>query len=52
MLGVPVMTVRTRLFYARRELTSMFRDEPTLAAILDGQRGSAPSTPMSEPETT
>lgn len=29
----PVLTVRTRLFYARRELCEMMRDEPTLAAL-------------------
>lgn len=52
LLGIPVMTVRTRLFYARRELTAMLRDEPALAAVLEEQRGSEPSTPMSEPETT
>lgn len=29
----PVLTVRTRLFYARKELAEMLREEPTLAAI-------------------
>ncbi len=32
-VGAPVLTVRTRLFYARRELAEMLRDEPTLAAL-------------------
>lgn len=31
----PVLTVRTRLFYARRELEAMLRDEPALAALAD-----------------
>ncbi|MEZ4444330.1 MAG: sigma-70 family RNA polymerase sigma factor [Polyangiaceae bacterium] len=31
----PVLTVRTRLFYARRELAQMMRSEPTLAAIIE-----------------
>jgi RNA polymerase sigma-70 factor (ECF subfamily) len=31
----PVLTVRTRLFYARRELMALMREEPVLAAIAD-----------------
>lgn len=31
----PVMTVRTRVFYARRELYAAMADEPALAALLD-----------------
>ncbi len=34
-VGAPVLTVRTRLFYARRELTALMRVEPMLAAIAD-----------------
>lgn len=34
-VGAPVLTVRTRLFYARRELMRAMRDEPTLAALAD-----------------
>ncbi len=34
-VGAPVLTVRTRLFYARRELATMLRDEPSLAAFAD-----------------
>jgi len=30
-VGAPVLTVRTRLFYARRELEAMLAEEPTLA---------------------
>jgi RNA polymerase sigma-70 factor, ECF subfamily len=32
-VDAPVLTVRTRLFYARRELQEMLRDEPALAAL-------------------
>jgi len=32
-LGTPVLTVRTRLFYARRELISMLHDEPALRTL-------------------
>jgi RNA polymerase sigma-70 factor (ECF subfamily) len=32
-VGAPVLTVRTRLFYARRELEAMLSEEPTLAAL-------------------
>lgn len=32
-VGAPVLTVRTRLFYARRELEAMLRDEPSLAGM-------------------
>ena len=35
-VGAPVLTVRTRLFYARKELASMLRDEPLLAAFAEG----------------
>jgi RNA polymerase sigma-70 factor (ECF subfamily) len=32
-VGAPILTVRTRLFYARRELEAMLSEEPTLAGI-------------------
>jgi len=34
LVQVPVLTVRTRLFYARRELQSWIAEEPALAAAL------------------
>ena len=34
-VDAPVLTVRTRLFYARRELEEMLREEPTLAKLAD-----------------
>jgi RNA polymerase sigma-70 factor (ECF subfamily) len=37
-----VLTVRTRLFYARRELAAMLRDEPSLAHVAD-ELGAAPA---------
>jgi len=33
MVAAPVLTVRTRLFYARKELAEHMRDEPSLSAI-------------------
>lgn len=33
MVGAPVLTVRTRLFYARREIERLMRDEPCLAPL-------------------
>ena len=32
-VGCPVLTVRTRLFYARREIESLLADEPSLASL-------------------
>jgi RNA polymerase sigma-70 factor, ECF subfamily len=32
-VGAPVLTVRTRLFYARRELLALLRDEPALEVV-------------------
>jgi RNA polymerase sigma-70 factor, ECF subfamily len=37
-VGAPVLTVRTRLFYARRELSDRMRQEPVLASFADGLR--------------
>lgn len=33
-VGSPVLTVRTRLFYARRELLAMLAEEPALSSLL------------------
>lgn len=35
-VAAPVLTVRTRLFYARRELEEMLKDEPALAGLEGG----------------
>jgi RNA polymerase sigma-70 factor, ECF subfamily len=40
-VGAPVLTVRTRLFYARRELLSWLEEEPELAAVLAELQGSS-----------
>jgi len=32
-VSAPVLTVRTRLFYARRELLTLLREEPSLAVV-------------------
>jgi len=36
-VGAPVLTVRTRLFYARRELLGMIADEPALSHLASGR---------------
>ncbi|HEY5961400.1 MAG TPA: sigma-70 family RNA polymerase sigma factor [Polyangiaceae bacterium] len=33
-VDAPTLTVRTRLFYARRELLAAFREDPTLSALM------------------
>lgn len=51
----PVLTVRTRLFYARRELESMFADEPALRGVsksLTREREAKVSAPPSKPRLT
>jgi RNA polymerase sigma-70 factor (ECF subfamily) len=51
-VGAPVLTVRTRLFYARREVLALLRNEPALAAIADGLLTSEPPgapEPQKEP---
>jgi RNA polymerase sigma-70 factor (ECF subfamily) len=44
-VGAPVLTVRTRLFYARRELEAMLGEEPSLAGLATD----APATSANEP---
>lgn len=41
-VGAPVLTVRTRLFYARREIEAMLADEPALASVAAAIRGDQP----------
>lgn len=44
-VDAPVLTVRTRLFYARRELMALMPDEPALAGLiseLEREHGAAP----------
>lgn len=49
-VGAPALTVRTRLFYARRELEAMLGEEPSLAGLVmkerdGGDEASAPHRP-------
>ena len=50
-VGAPVLTVRTRLFYARRELLTMIREEPALASLASelGESVGDAETPEKEP---
>lgn len=50
-VGSPVLTVRTRLFYARRELLAMLAEEPSLVGIAGELAELAPSSrsPAKEP---
>jgi RNA polymerase sigma-70 factor (ECF subfamily) len=41
-VGAPVLTVRTRLFYARREIEAMLATEPVLASLCEPSPGSKP----------
>lgn len=43
-VGAPVLTVRTRLFYARQELAELMRQEPTLCALAEESDGPNPSS--------
>lgn len=51
-VNAPVLTVRTRLFYARRELLAMLRDEPALEFVARELRLEQASEPLAESETT
>lgn len=45
-VGAPVLTVRTRLFYARREIEQWLADEPALEGILSDTPPSAAPAPL------
>jgi RNA polymerase sigma-70 factor (ECF subfamily) len=54
-VGAPVLTVRTRLFYARRELESMLGEEPALAGMqmaFSGSSSASASTSKSSSSTS
>ena len=51
-VSAPVLTVRTRLFYARRELLAMLRDEPALELVARELRLADSSEPLAEREST
>lgn len=52
LVGIPVLTVRTRLFYARKELYAALAEEPSLRGVMEqlleqlpGRVGQRPSDP-------
>ncbi len=50
-VGAPVLTVRTRLFYARREMLAKIRRSPALSGVLpeiESGRPRVPSRPAEE----
>ena len=55
-VSAPVLTVRTRLFYARRELLEMLRDEPALEFVArelrEEQTENESAEPLTEREST
>lgn len=44
--GIPVLTVRTRLFYARKELYAALADEPSLRAVMEVLMDQLPGRPQ------
>ena len=51
-VSAPVLTVRTRLFYARRELLAMLREEPALEFVARELREQVSGEPIAEREST
>jgi len=51
-VNAPVLTVRTRLFYARRELLEMLRDEPALEFVARELREDQSADALTEREST
>ncbi len=51
-VSAPVLTVRTRLFYARRELLEMLREEPALKVVAKEMMAEAGAGPLGETEST
>jgi len=51
-VNAPVLTVRTRLFYARRELLELLREEPALALVAREMLAESSPEPMPEGEST
>jgi len=49
-LGVPVLTIRTRLFYARREVLSLLSSEPALSGIAQGMGSPSSDRPRASAE--
>jgi RNA polymerase sigma-70 factor (ECF subfamily) len=51
-VSAPVLTVRTRLFYARRELLEMLREEPALEWVARELLTESGAEPLAEREST
>jgi len=51
-VSAPVLTVRTRLFYARRELLEMLKEEPALAFVAREMLTESGAEPLAESEST
>lgn len=51
-VSAPVLTVRTRLFYARRELLAMLREEPALELVARELRAGESAEALAESEST
>lgn len=50
-VDAPVLTVRTRLFYARKEIAQMIREEPALAQLADELEEDGSESPGSAGDT-
>ena len=48
MVGAPVLTVRTRLFYARKELYAAMQAEPSLSAVVEALMQTLPGRPSED----
>jgi RNA polymerase sigma-70 factor (ECF subfamily) len=44
-VGAPVLTIRTRLFYARREVLALLEKEPSLANLAEAFASNRPEAP-------
>ncbi|HEX3851310.1 MAG TPA: RNA polymerase sigma factor, partial [Polyangiaceae bacterium] len=51
-VSAPVLTVRTRLFYARRELLEMLKEEPALEFVAREMLAESGAEPLAEREST
>ncbi len=52
MAGIPVLTVRTRLFYARKELYAALADEPSLQGVIEALMDELPGRPTRTRKTS
>ena len=52
LVEAPVMTVRTRVFYARRELYAALAEEPALAGLVETLLATSRAEPRAQPPAT